>query len=212
MKITIRTLLGNSFELDVDQSDTTEDIKRKIEKHTETPFDQQRLLLSNKKRMEEGATIESSGIIDGDHLVLFIRLPNRRSIIIDHRSDSYNQLITSIEKESINQNSNIETSITNEKNDNINDIGNYNNNNNNNNNNNSDNTNNNRDNKKKEEEEENNKEEEEEEENNIVNNEHENKSELRNSNSHPVKKKIKNKKSDQKYKKNIKSKKECTIQ
>ncbi|KAN0037184.1 hypothetical protein ACTFIV_002520 [Dictyostelium citrinum] len=113
MKITIRSLLGHSFELEVDLLDTTEDIKRKIEKHTDTPFDQQRLLLSNKKRMEEGATIEDSGIIDGDHIVLFIRLPNRRSLTIDQRSDSYTEFITSIEKElinptTINSNSNLE--------------------------------------------------------------------------------------------------------
>ena len=73
MKIIVKTLGGKEFEVDVENSDTTENLKLKIEKIYEVPADQQRIIF-NGKEVEDNKIMDDYKINDGSILWMVVRL------------------------------------------------------------------------------------------------------------------------------------------
>ena len=73
MKIILKTLGRKEFEVDVENSDTTENLKLKIQKIEGIPPDQQRIVFDGKK-LEDNKTIEDYKIKEGCILRMVLRL------------------------------------------------------------------------------------------------------------------------------------------
>ncbi len=72
MKVTIKTMVGTAYHLEVDSSDDVETLLLKIEKIEGTPVKEQRLLFIG-RQLKEGRTLGSYRIREGSILQLIIR-------------------------------------------------------------------------------------------------------------------------------------------
>ena len=74
MQIFAKTLEGKTITLEVEASNTIEDVKRRVEDKTKFPPDKQRLIFQG-KQLEDGSTLQYYGIGPDAtiHLVLHVR-------------------------------------------------------------------------------------------------------------------------------------------